>query len=213
MLREGRSDPSGPLELRNNHSGPIAGIRWIFAGDPLGPIGGGWSGPCRQPSYTVAVTFDDLQQSSPRTRIGSAPVSRLTGAVLGLVVGAIYGAVGTVAHQSVFRIGELAIPFALVFALIGALALLLGFRLLFADRLAVLFAALGMVGIIALFSIPSAGGSVLIPQGVTGLVWTVVPVLIATVVIAWPKMPERPIDGPEGHAATVQANQWDRPEA
>ncbi|WP_411722194.1 hypothetical protein [Mycetocola sp.] len=138
------------------------------------------------------MTFDDSRQPVPPAESGSRLASRLPGALLSALVGAIYGAVGTVSHQNVLRIGEAALPVGLVLSLIGALGLLVGFRLLFDDRVPVLFTAIGMVGMIALFSIASAGGSVLIPQGVVGLAWTVVPVLVATVVVAWPRMPQRP---------------------
>lgn len=157
-------------------------------------------------SYTVAVTFENTSAYAPPVERRSTAGVRLAGAALCFVVGAIYGAVGTVVHQNVVRIGAIDLPVALVLALVGALALLLGFRLLFADRTAVLGAALGMVGTIALFSIASAGGSVLIPQGVLGLLWTVVPVLIATVVVAWPRMPQR-------SAASPAAREQHQPEA
>lgn len=116
---------------------------------------------------------------------------RIVGAALSILVGAIYGTIGTIASQNVLQLGEVTIPVGLILALVGVLALLIGFRLLFDDRLPVLCAAIGMVGMIALFSVASAGGSVLIPQGLLGLVWTVVPVLLATIVVAWPRMPQR----------------------
>lgn len=145
------------------------------------------------------MTLSDRHPPATRHEGGSSTLARAVGAVLSLLVGAIYGAVGTVAHTNTLRIAGAEIPFGLVLALIGALALLVGFRLVFDDRLPVLCTAAGMVGIIALFSIASRGGSVLIPQGVPGLVWTVVPVLIATVVVAWPKLPPRPlVDGGAG---------------
>ena len=164
-------------------------------------------------SYTVAVTLDDASQPVPPADGRSTPGARLAGAALCFVVGAIYGAVGTVVHQNVVRIGDLSIPVALVLALVGATALLIGFRLLFPDRIAVLCAALGMVGTIALFSIASAGGSVLIPQGITGLVWTVAPVLISTVVVAWPRMPQRAPAAVAVPAGTPQAHEQHQPEA
>lgn len=162
-------------------------------------------------SYTVAVTLDETSTASVApARRPSTTGTRLGGAALCFAVGVIYGAVGTVVHQNVLRIGELAIPVALILALVGAVALLIGFRLLFADRTAVLGAALGMIGTIALFSIASAGGSVLIPQGVLGLVWTVVPVLIATVVVAWPRMPQGTAAAPSG---PPPAHEQHQPEA
>lgn len=125
--------------------------------------------------------------ASPTPSAGNRALS----CVLALLVGAVFGAVGTVAHQSTLNLGMLRLPLGLPLALLGVLALLVGFRLLFVDRLIVLLAAIGVVGVIALFSIPSPGGAVLIPQGLAGIVWTIGPVLLATVVVAWPRLPDR----------------------
>ncbi|PWC08645.1 hypothetical protein DF223_03640 [Mycetocola zhujimingii] len=111
---------------------------------------------------------------------------------MGFVVGAVFGAVGTVQHQTTLALGSFSFPLGLILSLVGVLALLIGLRLLIGDRLVVLLAAVGVVGVIALLSVQSPGGSVLIPQGLAGLVWTIGPVLIATVVVAWPRLPERP---------------------
>ena len=159
------------------------------------------------------MTFENNAPTSVGTDGRPSPGPRIAAAVLSFAVGAIYGAVGTVAHQDVVTIGGLSLPIALVLALLGALALLIGFRLLFADRLAVLCVALGMVGTIALFSIASAGGSILIPQGALGLVWTVVPVLLATVVVAWPRMPQRSPDSSGLGVSPAPADDRYRPEA
>jgi hypothetical protein len=159
------------------------------------------------------VTFDETRQPVSPADHGFRPASRVPVILLSLVVGAIYGTVGTVAHQNVLRIGDAALPVGLVLALIGAIGLLVGFRLLFPDRVAVLSVAIGMVGMIALFSVASAGGSILIPQGVVGLVWTVVPVLIATVVVAWPRMPQRLPTAAGGTPSPAPADLRHRPEA
>lgn len=144
---------------------------------------------------------------------GSSRGPRIVGAVLSILVGAIYGTIGTVAHQNVLRVGEVVLPLGLVLALVGALALLIGFRLLFDDRTPVLCVAIGMVGVIALFSVASAGGSVLIPEGTLGLVWTVAPVLLATIVVAWPRMPQRQRQEHGRDAAPAPASVQHRPEA
>lgn len=143
-----------------------------------------------------------LDNSQPAPATEGTPLStRLTGAALSLLVGAIYGTVGTVAHQNVVTVGGIDLPVGLTLAVLGSLALLLGFRLLFDDRLAVLCAAIGLVGMIALFSLASAGGSILIPQGLIGLFWSVAPVLIATIIVAWPRLPQgsprtKPVSAP-----------------
>lgn len=112
---------------------------------------------------------------------------RVFGWVLALVIGAIFGTVGTVAHQITVTIFGAALPVGLVLGLIGMAALFVGVRLLLEDRVATVLSAVGVVGMIVLFSFRSAGGSVLIPQGLTGIVWSVVPALIAVVVISWPR--------------------------
>lgn len=165
-------------------------------------------------SYTSRVTAETTAPTAERPSTATRPstASRASGAILGIVVGAIYGTVGTVAHQNTAPIGDVGLPVGLVLALIGVLGLLLGFRLLFDNRVPVLFAAIGLVGMIALFSVASAGGSVLIPQGLIGLVWTVVPVLVATIVVAWPRMPSR-TTAPAANTPPERANVRHEPEA
>ncbi|WP_198412135.1 DUF6113 family protein [Mycetocola zhujimingii] len=143
---------------------------------------GAWPGV--QATRETSVPATGAEPSGGRNRAVSC--------VLGFVVGAVFGAVGTVQHQTTLTLGSFSFPLGLILSLVGVLALLIGLRLLIGDRLVVLLAAVGVVGVIALLSVQSPGGSVLIPQGLAGLVWTIGPVLIATVVVAWPRLPERP---------------------
>lgn len=108
-----------------------------------------------------------------------------------LVIGIIYGAVATIGHRLELRIGDLVIPWGLVAALVGVLALLVGFRLVAGGRLAAAGAAVGIVGTVALLTLPGAGGSVLVAGDVIGTVWAVGPALIAVLVVAWPRLPGR----------------------
>lgn len=108
-----------------------------------------------------------------------------------LVIGLIYGAVATVGHRLELRIVEIVIPWGLVAALAGVLALLVGFRLVAGGRLAAAGAAVGIVGVVALLTLPGAGGSVLVAGDVVGTVWAVGPALIAVLVVAWPRLPAR----------------------
>ena len=126
-----------------------------------------------------------LPQAQPRRggRLGTAAVS--------FVIGILYGAVATIGHRSELRIGDVAIPWGIVVALAGVLALLLGTRLVAGGRLAAAAAAVGIVGIVALLTLPGLGGSVLIAGDVIGTVWSVAPALIAVLVVAWPKLPPR----------------------
>jgi len=124
--------------------------------------------------------------------------SRVIGVVLSFLVGVAYGAIGTVAHAWAPVILGVAIPAGLILAVLGVGMLLLGLRVVLGDRVAAAAAAAGVILMIGLLLMESAGGSVLIPQGVQGLVWTIAPGLIAVLVIAWPKLPERrrPTPGP-----------------
>jgi hypothetical protein len=111
--------------------------------------------------------------------------------VLGLLVGVVYGAVGTVAHPLAVSIGSLSLPYGLVVGLVGVLGLFVGFRLVVGGRLAAVGAAVGVVGIVSLFSLESIGGSILIREGLAGSVWLVGPALLGALVIAWPSLPAR----------------------
>jgi hypothetical protein len=109
----------------------------------------------------------------------------------GLVAGAAFGMLGTVAHQTTLPVGQATLPVGLVLALAGAAALLVGLRMVLGDRMVVLLAAVGLLGTIFVLSLRSAGGSVLVPAGPAGTVWTLVPALIAALAVAWPKVPPR----------------------
>jgi LmbE family N-acetylglucosaminyl deacetylase len=116
---------------------------------------------------------------------------RLLVSAAALVVGVVFGLLGTIAHQATIPIGPVTLPAGLILALAAVAALLAGLRLVLGDRLPVFACALGMLGTIFLLSLRSAGGSVLVPAGLAGTLWTVAPTLIATLVLAWPKLPAK----------------------
>lgn len=118
--------------------------------------------------------------------------NRIGAAVLGIAVGVIFAAMGTVTHQSTVVLAGITVPWGLIVALTGLTALLIGLRLVLHDRLTVLATALGALITIFVLSLRSAGGSVLIPEGTLGLIWTMAPAVIAAIVIAWPRLPARP---------------------
>lgn len=110
--------------------------------------------------------------------------SRLGTWVIALVVGAVYGAACTIAHA--YTVGVL--PIGLVLAIVGVAALLVAVRSLTVDRWAALAAGLGALGATVVLSGSGPGGSVVVPSGVLGVVWTfAVPVAVA-VVVAWPNL-------------------------
>ncbi|TFD47474.1 hypothetical protein E3T33_03200 [Cryobacterium sp. TMT1-2-1] len=117
--------------------------------------------------------------------------ARLVAAAIALLLGAAFGLLGTIAHQGVFVLGPVTIPIGLILALLAVSALLVGLRLVFGDRMVVFSCAIGMLGTIFLLSLRSTGGSVLVPAGLPGTLWSIVPALVATFVLAWPHLPAK----------------------
>lgn len=109
---------------------------------------------------------------------------------LAVLIGVIYGAVATVGHRQAIRIAGVEIPWGLAVALIGVFALLLGIRLVAGGRWVAAATAVGVVGIVALLTLPGPGGSVLVAGDLVGTIWAVGPALIAVLVVAWPSLPK-----------------------
>ena len=93
-----------------------------------------------------------------------------------LLVGAVYGLAGTIAHS--YELGWF--PLGLVLAIVGSAGLLVAVRFLTADRWAALATGLGMMTSTLVFSGKGPGGSVIVPEGALGSVWTLaLPILVA----------------------------------
>ena len=172
--------------------------RWSVAGCTVLPVNPpAASGPAATAAPGTAIggteTFVRLPPP-PAQPIVEGPAGAGARAVAGLlafVVGMAFGVLGTIAHQATIILGPITVPIGLILALAGVTALLAGLRLVVGDRLVVLLAAIGLLGTIFLLSLRSAGGSVLVPQGLPGTLWTVGPTLVATIVLAWPRIPGR----------------------
>ena len=144
----------------------------------------------------VLVTGSEtyLQTNAPRTVDVDEPptvATRVLTALVALIAGVLFAVLGTVAHQTTLELGSVSVPIGLVLSLIAAGTLLVGLRLVVHDRLVVLAAAVGLLCTVFLLSLRSTGGSVLVPAGVLGTVWTMAPALVAALVIAWPRIPAR----------------------
>jgi hypothetical protein len=172
-----------------------------LADDPTGRL----RAPLWQPPVEAPGASDE-EDARP------SAASRAVSIVLAFVVGVVYGAVGTVAHPLSITIASVTVPWGLILAVVGVLALFVGFRLVLGERLAVVAAAVGVVGIVALFSLESAGGSVLIPQSSTGLIWVLAPALLAALVIFWPSLPA-PAGRRGGTGAPIGDGRLDQPDA
>lgn len=128
-----------------------------------------------------------MSETAGRKPLGTRALLSLGAVLMGLLV----GSVTTVVHQNVVTIAGVQIPWGLVFSLVAVTGFLVGLRIVVQDRLVVLCAAVGIVGMVFLLSQRSVGGSVLIPNNLWGSIWAIAPTLIATVVVAWPKLPDR----------------------
>ena len=69
--------------------------------------------------------------------------------------------------------------------------LLAGLRLVFDSRLIAACVAVGIVVIVGVLSLRSAGGTVLVQANGMGIAWSIASPAIAIVVLAWPKIPRR----------------------
>jgi len=114
-----------------------------------------------------------------------SPVSWIA-ALLALVAGAVLAVVFTVAHRAHVELLGVDLPTGIVLGVLAVACLLIGIRLLSADRLPVIGAGVGVVGTIMLLAARGEHGSVLIADGALGIAWLVVPSAIAAVVIVWP---------------------------
>ena len=175
--------------------------RWRVTGHTVEPIDSEPidSEPARTSSARLPVTIGGTETflrllPEQATAVESPPglPSRVLAVVLAFVTGATFGVLGTIAHQATLPLGPVTVPIGLILALAGATALLAGLRLALGDRMIVFSCAIGLLGTIFLLSLRSTGGSVLVPEGLPGMVWTVGPTLVATIVLAWPRIPARP---------------------
>lgn len=119
-------------------------------------------------------------------------LTRVVTSVLVVVVGIVVGTVGSIAHQSVLTLFGARLPAGVVLSGLAVACLLTGLRLVDDSRLFALLGALGILAPIALFSMPGAGGSVIIPEDATGIAWTVTAAVVAALALAWPRVRRMP---------------------
>lgn len=115
-------------------------------------------------------------------------VARIINVLVLVLLGAVVGTVGTVAHQSAVTIVSVRLPWGLIVALAAVSCLLVGVRLVSEGRLLAFAAAVGAIGMILVFSMTSVGGSVLIPNNLAAQIWVIAPIVVAVLVVAWPRM-------------------------
>lgn len=105
------------------------------------------------------------------------------------LVGGVYGVAGTIAHSVMWG----PVPIGLIVAAIACAAILVAVRALTHDRGAAVAAGLGMIGMLVLISGVGPGGSVVVPDSLSGQIWTYVVAGIVLLVVAWPSFSRVPV--------------------
>jgi N-acetyl-1-D-myo-inositol-2-amino-2-deoxy-alpha-D-glucopyranoside deacetylase len=111
---------------------------------------------------------------------------RIALSVVGAVIGGGAAALASVYNQTTAKIFGIELWSGTIIGILLIAALLVGFRLAFGTRVVAFWAAVAMIVIVGLFSVQSAGGTVLIPLTPSGIVWAVAPLLVGLAVLLWP---------------------------
>ena len=106
--------------------------------------------------------------------------------VLAAIVGAALGGIAVVNHQFAPQILGGMPPVGIILSLLIIASLLVGLRIVFFGRAVTGCAAVGLLAAIGLLSLPSTGGSVLVPGNAAGYALTYGSLAIAGLVLAWP---------------------------
>lgn len=115
-------------------------------------------------------------------------LSRVLSWIVAALVGGVYGIAGTIAHS--LQWGP--VPVGLIVGGIACAAILVAVRVLTHDRGAAVAAGLGMIGMLVIISGTGPGGSVVVPDSVSGRVWTYLVAGIVLLVVAWPSLSRSP---------------------
>ena len=127
----------------------------------------------------------------PREPVPAAPrqgvVLTVFSSALAILLGLVIGGMLTVSHQATVSMAGATVPLGILSAISITLALLVGLRLVCETRIIPGMAAVGVLAAITLLSATGVGGSILVPANTAGYLWTFAPVVIALVVLAWPR--------------------------
>jgi N-acetyl-1-D-myo-inositol-2-amino-2-deoxy-alpha-D-glucopyranoside deacetylase len=166
----------------------VDGDSFALADGATKPIG-------RVERFQRAALVDDLPAPFREQHwLGKAIVS-----LLGAAIGVAAGALLSVYNQTAGVVFGKPIWLGAIIGVVLVAALLLGLRLAFATRVVASWCAVGIILIVGLFTLPSAGGSVLIPTIASdgswngpGVLWAITPLLVAIVALGWPQVGRRP---------------------
>ena len=122
--------------------------------------------------------------------IAATPRDLAVGVPVSLVGGLVVGTIGTFKHQvGVSAATGAGWPVGLILSLAMVTVFLVALRLSFPSRWFAGSAAAGVVGAVALLSLPGlSGGSTVILLNPVGIAWTVAPAILAAGVVGWPRL-------------------------
>ena len=99
------------------------------------------------------------------------------------IVGAVFGVAATIAHSATWW-GFF--PIGMILGAIACAAILIAIRVLTADRWAGVAAGIGMVVLVTIISGRGPGGSVIVPNTLSGQIWGFLIAGIVIVIAVWP---------------------------
>jgi len=144
------------------------------------------SGPSRPIDRTEGFTRVHTAASGVVPWSDQTPAIRVSVWVLAVIVGAALGGIAVVNHQFAPQILGGTPPIGIILSLLIIASLLVGLRIVFPGRAVTGCAAAGLLVAIGLLSLPSAGGSVLVPGNAAGYALTYGSLAIVGLVLAWP---------------------------
>lgn len=148
----------------------------------FGFVRDGFNGDARRPQWQNPPDWHDQSTAMRLFATGAA-----------FVLGAATGALGTVSQAWTVPVGGVTLPVGLTCALVVTTCLLTGLRLAFASRTLALWAGVGLLGVTAVLTAESAGGSVLLPAVTSSYSWVYGTVVLAVIVLAWPRIDRSPL--------------------
>jgi len=110
-------------------------------------------------------------------------LARILSWLAAAIVGAVFGIAATIAHSATWW-GFF--PIGLILGALACAAILIAVRTLTADRWAGLAAGVGMVLLVTIVSGRGPGGSVIVPNTLTGQIWGFLVAGMVILIAAWP---------------------------
>ena len=185
-----QGDPPAPGSLRVDVAPVLARKRAAMAAHRtrLTPTAdGGFSLADGTPVPVTTVESFARVRDVPPSFADSGLGTRIASCAIALLLGAFSGGLLTVAHQATADVAGMPVPWGIIAAIGLTITLLVGLRLVFGTRFVPAFAAIGMIAAVVILSLRADGEPLLAPGNPLGFVWIVAPVVIATVVLAWPR--------------------------